>query len=273
MVAFMAFVRKWYRNFMSFGLMDYGGGTRFYSPLLGRFISPDTVIDGCYETPIGLNRYAYTRNNPLKYTDPTGHIVFVPILIAVGAYVLKTALWTAGETAIEVGVDRLAEGKSFVDFNDPSYGQAFEEKGIKNGLVNLATAGVGSIAKAGKAGKVLTVLMEATTAGATGFTVDAVREGADGTQMTPEQLPDQAIDAYGGLAESAVDAIVKAPAEVLETKGPMGKIASVGLKALPQIFSTGLQIPPKLALHSPHSILKKPSTASPKPNPKAHVAD
>jgi RHS repeat-associated protein len=46
-------------------------GSRFYAPKLGRFISPDSVI------PEGgnaaLNRYAYAFNNPLSYTDPTGH--------------------------------------------------------------------------------------------------------------------------------------------------------------------------------------------------------
>ena len=57
---------------MSFGLMDYGGGTRFYSPLLGRFTSADTIVPGA-GNPQALNRYAYTFNNPLRFTDPTGH--------------------------------------------------------------------------------------------------------------------------------------------------------------------------------------------------------
>jgi RHS repeat-associated protein len=67
---------------MAFGLIDMQA--RMYSPLLGRFTSPDTVIDGGYGTPIGLNRYAYTRNNPLKYTDPTGHWAQVAIGVGIG---------------------------------------------------------------------------------------------------------------------------------------------------------------------------------------------
>jgi RHS repeat-associated protein len=50
------------------GLMDYKA--RFYSPLLGKFVQPDTIVP---EGPIGLNRYAYANNNPVKFTDPSGH--------------------------------------------------------------------------------------------------------------------------------------------------------------------------------------------------------
>jgi hypothetical protein len=36
------------------------------------FISPDSIIPDP-GNPQDLNRYTYTRNNPLRYTDPTGH--------------------------------------------------------------------------------------------------------------------------------------------------------------------------------------------------------
>ena len=54
------------------GLDVYHYGARFYSPALGRFISADTIVPG-YANPQNLNRYSYVLNNPLKYTDPTGH--------------------------------------------------------------------------------------------------------------------------------------------------------------------------------------------------------
>ncbi|WP_027360159.1 FG-GAP-like repeat-containing protein [Desulforegula conservatrix] len=53
------------------GLMNYDA--RLYDPALAQFLSPDTVTPDWYD-PISLNRYAYCRNNPLKYTDPDGHI-------------------------------------------------------------------------------------------------------------------------------------------------------------------------------------------------------
>jgi RHS repeat-associated protein len=54
----------------SLGLYDYGA--RWYDPRLGRFISPDSLVPD-KGNPQGLDRYAYTLNNPLRYTDPSGH--------------------------------------------------------------------------------------------------------------------------------------------------------------------------------------------------------
>ena len=45
---------------------------RYYAQGLGRFVSPDTLVPN-YLDPQAFNRYAYARNNPLRYTDPTGH--------------------------------------------------------------------------------------------------------------------------------------------------------------------------------------------------------
>jgi RHS repeat-associated protein len=90
------------RHEASLGLYDYGA--RFYSPYLGRFLSADTLVPNA-ANPQDLNRYSYTRNNPLKYTDPTGHIC-VPCVIAVGIIVLKAVDygWTAYDTAQSIGV-------------------------------------------------------------------------------------------------------------------------------------------------------------------------
>ncbi|MEK6528127.1 MAG: RHS repeat-associated core domain-containing protein, partial [Nitrospirota bacterium] len=52
------------------GLYYYGA--RYYDPLLGRFISADTIVQNPFD-PQALNRYSYARNNPLIYTDPSGH--------------------------------------------------------------------------------------------------------------------------------------------------------------------------------------------------------
>ena len=51
-------------------LYDYVA--RAYDPMLGRFISPDTIVPGAGNSQ-AFNRYMYVRGNPLKYTDPTGH--------------------------------------------------------------------------------------------------------------------------------------------------------------------------------------------------------
>ena len=51
----------------------YFYNARYYDPTLGRFISPDTIVTSP-ANPQSLNRYAYVLNNPLRYTDPTGHL-------------------------------------------------------------------------------------------------------------------------------------------------------------------------------------------------------
>ena len=71
---------------------------RYYDPAIGRFISADTIVpsapaltvapndavaqglwgqQGAAANPQELNRYSYGLNNPVKYTDPTGHCVEV----------------------------------------------------------------------------------------------------------------------------------------------------------------------------------------------------
>lgn len=58
----------------------YYYGTRYYDPELGRFIQPDTIIQAPFD-PQSLNRYSYCRNNPINYTDPTGHFWWIIALI------------------------------------------------------------------------------------------------------------------------------------------------------------------------------------------------
>ena len=52
------------------GLYNYNA--RLYDPVIGRFVSPDTIVPDPFD-PQHLNRYSYVRNNPLIYVDPSGH--------------------------------------------------------------------------------------------------------------------------------------------------------------------------------------------------------
>ena len=52
------------------GLYNYGA--RLYDPVLGRFISPDSIVPD-FTDPQSFNRYSYVLNNPLRYIDPMGY--------------------------------------------------------------------------------------------------------------------------------------------------------------------------------------------------------
>jgi RHS repeat-associated protein len=88
------------------GLMYYGA--RYYDPALGRFISADTVVPEP-GNPQALNRYAYVNNNPLKYTDPSGHWLETAWDILNIAWDIQEIrqdpgnLWTWGALVVDVG--------------------------------------------------------------------------------------------------------------------------------------------------------------------------
>ena len=58
------------REETSLGLYYYNA--RWYDPALGHFLSPDSIVPAAGNA-LDYHRYAYTRFNPLKYTDPSGH--------------------------------------------------------------------------------------------------------------------------------------------------------------------------------------------------------
>lgn len=58
------------RNEVSIGLYFYQ--SRWYDPSIGRFAQADIIIPGTGNSQ-AWDRYAYTLNNPVRYTDPSGH--------------------------------------------------------------------------------------------------------------------------------------------------------------------------------------------------------
>ena len=56
--------------------LDYFGA-RYFSGAQGRFTSPDPVkvTPDRLRDPQQFNLYAYARNNPLRYIDPSGQIL------------------------------------------------------------------------------------------------------------------------------------------------------------------------------------------------------
>ncbi len=51
--------------------MDYKA--RFYSPVLNRFIQPDSIVPNPMN-PQAFNRFSYVGNRPINFNDPSGHV-------------------------------------------------------------------------------------------------------------------------------------------------------------------------------------------------------
>jgi RHS repeat-associated protein len=79
------------------GLVNMNG--RVYDPELGRFLTPDPTVQFLADLQ-SYNRYSYTANNPLRYTDPTGYFfgggfdTFVNVAIAVAG--IAVCAYTGG---------------------------------------------------------------------------------------------------------------------------------------------------------------------------------
>jgi len=67
---------------------------RLYDPVVGRMLSSDNYVQDATSTQ-SYNRYSYALNNPLKYRDPSGEFIWIPIIIGatIGAY----SGWQIGE--------------------------------------------------------------------------------------------------------------------------------------------------------------------------------
>ena len=94
----------------STGLYFYNA--RYYDPALGRFISPDTIVESPLH-PQTLNRYAYAGNNPVLYNDPTGHCFIVCIIIGavIGAVSAGIASdWDLGATLLGGAIGAVSGG-------------------------------------------------------------------------------------------------------------------------------------------------------------------
>ncbi len=77
---------------------------RYYNPYIGRFITEDSYR-GQANDPLSLNLYTYAQNNPVYYTDPSGHIAVSALLVHL--------FDTAKETAVDVMLDYLLSGGNF----------------------------------------------------------------------------------------------------------------------------------------------------------------
>jgi len=94
------------------GLLYYNA--RYYDPTIGAFVAADTVV-GNPGYPADLNRYAYVRDNPVNFNDPTGHGLLFPLIIGDSNSVGRGKVVVAGETIQLMSINPYIPGS----FEDP----------------------------------------------------------------------------------------------------------------------------------------------------------
>ena len=78
---------------------------RYYDPVIGRFYSNDPVGYIAENSVMSFNRYMYVNNNPYKYTDPDGKLLFM-------AFFGPSLITAAADIAIGVGLYKAGSAMS-----------------------------------------------------------------------------------------------------------------------------------------------------------------
>ncbi len=166
--------------------------------------------------PQSLNRYAYTLNNPLRYTDPSGHIP-TPVIFAIGGALLTTGTylltaeaptngdWTAYTTNLAVVATAGAVGGALIGTG----------VGAAAGVATIASVTGGGLGAAG------TVAVAATGAGVGVLTTAESYMIANSLTGETFDRTDFIIETTGGGIDGAVSGVT----------GGIGSVASSGFTA------------------------------------------
>lgn len=131
-----------------FGLIN--ANARLYSPYLGRFVSPDPLLNS-EGGVLDYNPYIYARNNPYKYIDRNGEFWWLaPILISAAinatTYSITAAIsgnWNVGDFFKSMGMGAvtgtLGVGTSLLGTSLGSFGNNFAYGLLSNMVNNTAT--------------------------------------------------------------------------------------------------------------------------------------
>lgn len=117
------------------GLNYYGA--RYYNSHITRFTQADTLLSDPYD-PQQLNRYSYVRNNPLKYTDPSGHCIWDACLTELG---IAVPILAPAVTAVVMHPE-IFENTLLGSIAAFQAGRDVENKDYESAALNLSFAGL-----------------------------------------------------------------------------------------------------------------------------------
>jgi RHS repeat-associated protein len=217
---------------------------RYYDADLGRFISLDSLEGEIGDAP-SLHRYAYVRQNPLRYTDPTGHQFATSCDTPTGAPACAAATQAMGEGAAAGTASATAA---------PAAG-ATTSTGVAGAGTTTATAtsaagATSSTAAAATAGEAAAVpwwkVMAASLVGAV--------LGDKPAEMTPEQRRQAADEEARRISQTTRDLTGKGVAVVAE--GPDGQVVV-------PIREPGTPQPQRAPGRDPGKVITEPEKSQP----------
>lgn len=275
------------------GLYYYNA--RYYNALLGRFVSPDTLVTDP-SNPQDLNRYSYVLNNPVNLVDPSGHsargwkfagsalIMAATLTAAIVTTVVPGAQWAApylwsafigevagagsgGYSAYRASggdMDRVANGALLGTVVGGAAGAAGASLssgmstvygGMVNGAANGAAQGAISAYAGGKGAS-----SDIWKGAAIGAFLGAAIGGA--VAQAPSQLTKlaQRVGGYGSLGHAVANGLMYPVANLVATQG-----ALIGVTSGVSATSTALLFNIELPDHKPESILKSDYDPAGKP--------
>lgn len=121
---------------------------RYYDSHIRRFTQPDDIIQNVYD-PQSLNRYSYVNNNPVKYTDPSGH--FFSLILRLASFVARAApmITLANKVSVNPNTQKIVQTVNKVQSN-PTVPKIENSNSIgkaaNNPVVNKVTSNTGKAA-------------------------------------------------------------------------------------------------------------------------------
>ncbi len=177
-----------------FGLMFYNA--RWYDPTIGRFVQADSIVPGGVQ---GYDRYAYVGNNPVAYSDPSGH--FAMLITALAGAGIGAAVGAAAVALPQMVKNVQAHEPLTANINPTELGKA-AAAGAVAGAIGGLTFGVGTaVMGTGLAGSVFAGSLSGVIAGQAGRATSNVldqRSATEGLGNVGDMATDAALGAAGG---------------------------------------------------------------------------
>ncbi len=98
---------------------------RYYDSTSGRFLTADT-FRGSKDDPLSLNRYVYCQSNPVRYTDPSGHIAVEAVLTFIAEELIKMGTAAAADFTFQL-VGNYVFGHYIYENDQYTWGDAFDD--------------------------------------------------------------------------------------------------------------------------------------------------